>query len=175
MASLELLRNVYWYVYPAVMLAGLVAFVRGSRVRSQRAMTEHMRDSTLALGRTLLALCLGSVVMAQVVEINGGTSLTWMQHMAIDVPILAVVTMPPRHYWQSVIGGLICTQIILHGVWALVPDNAQEHWLANILVGYAKCLVILLWSGGARVEAALDSAARLADRLVLAARARKLA
>lgn len=159
-SALEALRDGYWYLYPATMLIGSIAFVRGS---------------CLLLGRSLLALAMGSLLMAMVVGMNGGQTLTWWQQIAIDVPVLITITAPPRHYWQAALGALVLAQIVLHAAWGVNPDLAREHWLGNILFGYGKCLIVLLWSGGKRVQTVLDSAARLADRLVLAARSRKLA
>jgi hypothetical protein len=104
-------------------------------------------------------------MLAQFLWEAGGFLQPW-QHMAIDISIFICVTMPPRHYWQSAIAGLVMAQIWLHAIWWLSPDLARTHWLGGTILEFAKCAVLLLWSGGARVETVLHSAARFVADMV---------
>lgn len=149
---LEALRGVYWPFYMVALAIAGSAFIRGG---------------PLPLGRALLGMMFASV--AQATWEGFGAPLTWWQHIAIDLPLFALITMPPRHYWQAAMGALVFAQLILHCVWAIQPDLARLHWLGCILLGFAKCAVLILWSGGARVQATLDRVSRAASRMVLAA------
>ena len=147
-ALLEALRDTFWPVYLFAVAAGLVGFVHSKR---------------WCLGRVVIALVLGTI--AQSLWEGNGYLLPW-QHLAIDVPLLFLITMPPRHYWQSTMAGLILAQIFLHVIWWLAPSLAREHWLGCILLGYLKCAVLVMWSGGARVETALAGVSNLAARFL---------
>ena len=149
-AFLEGLQTAFWPLYVTAVAAAFVAFA----LRKQ-----------WCIGRTVLALVFASLAQTAV-ESATGTYLAWHWHLMIDVPVFVLITMPPRHYWQAAMGGLIFAQIVLHAVWGMAPDLAREHWLAVTLIGFVKCAVLLLWSGGARVETILGRAAGLASRLV---------
>lgn len=118
------------------------------------------------IARTTFALAAGSAAMQAIVLTNGGVALEWWQHFAIDFAVGLIVLLPPRHYWQAMIGSLIFAQLVLRAVWAMAPSLGQFVWDASLLLGYGKCLVLLLWAGGARVETLLGRVASLAARLV---------
>ena len=147
---LEALRDIFWPVYLAALVAGAVGF----------SVTRRW-----CLGRAVIAMALGSLAMAVWVHYTGG-SLSWWQHMVIDVPVFAMLTMPPRHYWQATLAAMVLAQIVLHAVWGMAPDLARIHWLGSILLGFAKCAILLLWSGGSSVENLLGHVARWAFDLV---------
>lgn len=149
-AALEGLQAAFWPLYVIAVTAGVVAFA----LRRQWCMAR-----TLGV---LVFVSLGQTVW----EGMQGSHLLWWQHMALDVPAFWLITLPPRRYWQAVIGGLVAAQIAIHAIWGMAPDLAREHWLAVTLIGFVKCFVLLLWSGGVRVENHLGRAARLASRLV---------
>jgi hypothetical protein len=154
---LEALRSAYWPLYVTAITAGLFRFAYSNR---------------WCIGRTTFALLFGSLV--QTVWAGSGF-LAWWQHLAIDAAIFFVVTMPPRHYWQSTMGALLLAQIAMHCIWALAPDLARVHWFVCITLGFAKCAVLLLWSGGPRVEHYLSRTAGVVTRVVLAPAHGKLA
>lgn len=151
-AFLEALRAGFWPVYVVAMMIGV---------------TSALVQKRWCIGRSVFALIAASV--AQVLW-EGTGFLLWWQHFAIDFAAFVLITMPPRHYWQSVLGGLVFAQLVLHCIWGAagdVADMARLHWLGSILLGYVKCLVLALWSGGWRVEMVLGRLARSATRLVL--------
>jgi hypothetical protein len=161
-AFLEGLQAAFWPLYVTCVTASALAFV----IRRQ-----------WCIGRTVFALVLASLAQTAV-ESATGAFLPWWGHLIIDGLVLFVITMPPRHYWQATMGGLVFAQIALHIIWfaanifgdmATTPVLAREHWLAVTLIGFAKCAVLLAWAGGKRVEAVLAGAARFATRLVPAA------
>lgn len=158
-AFLEALQRVFWALYLASMAAGAVSIIVTRR---------------LCLGRAVLALAAASLAQGWIENMQG-VPLSWLQHMAIDVPVLVLITLPPRHYWQSTLGALVFAQLVLHACWAMAPDLARWHWLGVTMLGLAKCVVLLGWSGGSRVESLLGRVARLPARLVLAARKGELA
>lgn len=149
-AFLEGLQTSFWPTYVTAVTAAFIAFV----LKRQ-----------WCIGRTVLALILASLAQT-VFEAQTGSYLLWWQHMLIDVPVFMLVTMPPRHYWQATMGGLVFAQLVLHAVWGMAPELAREHWLAVTLIGFAKCGVLLLWAGGARVETLLGRASSALARLV---------
>jgi Na+-transporting NADH:ubiquinone oxidoreductase subunit NqrB len=149
-AFLEGLQTAFWPLYVTAVGASGLAFA----LRRQ-----------WCLGRTVAALVFASLAQTAVEGLTG-SYLLWWQHMMIDVPVFIMVTMPPRHYWQATMGGLVFAQLFMHAVWGMAPDLARAHWLAVTLIGFAKCGVLLAWSGGARVETLLGRAARFASRLV---------
>lgn len=149
-AFLEGIQNAFWPVYVTAITAAGLAFV----LRRQ-----------WCIGRTVIALVMASLAQTAMESLTG-TFLAWYWHMMIDVPVFVLITMPPRHYWQAAMGGLVFAQLVLHAVWGMAPDLAREHWLAVTLIGFAKCGVLLLWSGGARVETLLGRAASFASSLV---------
>jgi hypothetical protein len=149
-AFLEGLQFAFWPLYVISVTAAAFAFV----LRGQ-----------MCLARTVLALVIASIAQT-VLETSTGTHLEWWQHVMIDLPVFILVTMPPRHYWQAAMGGLLFAQMVMHAVWGVAPDLAREHWLVVTLIGFVKCFVVLLWAGGARVETLLGSAASFASRLV---------
>lgn len=154
-----MLRDAFWPVYLVTVACGaLAALHRGN----------------WCLGRATFALVAASLAQSLCEDLTG-EALVWWMHIAIDVPAFALIVMPPRNRWQSVMGGFLFAQIFLHCVWALEPTFARTHWLCAILIGFAKCATLLLWSGGPRVELLLSLPARAAVRLVLSAAARKLA
>lgn len=155
LATLEALRDLFWPVYLLALSAGALSFVLTRR---------------FCLGRTVLALALASLAQS---TWAGDSYLQPWQHLAIDLPVFVAVTMPPRHYWQTAMGGLVLAQLVLHGCWWLAPDLAQWHWLGCILIGFVKCAVLLLWSGGARVESVLGWLSRPVVRVVPAPPARQ--
>ena len=121
------------------------------------------------IGRTVFALVLASLLQTLW---EGTGYLHWWQHLLIDGAAFVLITMPPRHYWQSTLGGLVFAQLVLHCVWGIAGDvagMARFHWLGCVLLGYAKCLVLTLWAGGGRVEAVLMRIPRLLSGMVLAA------
>lgn len=154
---LEALRMAFWPLY--IIAIGAASFSAAIRSR-------------WCLGRTMLALLMASLAQS---FWEGGAYLEWWQQLVIDVPVFVIVTMPPRHYWQSTMGGLIFAQIVLHATWAMAPDFARAHWLGCILIGFAKCIVLLLWSGGSRVETVLGRVPRWIAGAVSQAPPRKLA
>lgn len=157
-AFLEAVQAAFWPVYLLAMVAGALRFA-------------VMRQ--WCIGRAVFALALGS--LAQFAWEGSTDYLRWWQHLIIDVPVFVLITMPPRHYWQSTLGALVFAQLFLHCIWAVSPELGREHWLAVALIGFVKCAVILLWSGGARVELALSGVSQLASRMVPQALAGKLA
>lgn len=158
-ALLEALRDGFWPLYWIAMFAGAFAFARGRQ---------------WCIGRTVIALLFAS--LAQTIW-EGEGYLTWWQHLVIDVPVFVLITMPPRHYWQAVLAAMVFAQLVLHIVWGASGDGAgmaRWHWLGCILLGYAKCVVLLLWSGGGRVQRIFDSISGWASGLVLAKASEKL-
>jgi hypothetical protein len=153
-ASAEALRAGFWPLYILALTAGTWSAVVSGRG---------------CIARTVFALALGSAAMQTIVLFNGGVALEWWQHFVIDGAVFWMVTLPPRHYWQAVIASLIFAQLVFRALWAMVPDLGPVMWEASLIAGYGKCLVLLLWSGGARVETLLGRAARFATRLVPAA------
>ena len=143
-ATLEALQSAFWPTYLVAMAAGVISFAATRR---------------WCLGRTLIALALGSAT--QTLWEGSGFLLAWQA-----IPIFILVTMPPRHYWQSTMAGLILAQIALHAIWWLSPALAVEHWVGCVLLGFAKCAVLLLWSGGERVESLLGRFAGFITNLV---------
>lgn len=159
-AFLEALRAGFWPVYVVAMMIGVVSALVQKR---------------WCIGRSVFALIAASI--AQVLW-EGSGFLLWWQHLVIDVTAFVLITMPPRHYWQSVLGGLVFAQLVLHCIWGAAGDvagMARFHWLGCILLGYVKCLVLALWSGGWRVEAILGRIAGLASRVVLRAPEKEMA
>jgi hypothetical protein len=118
------------------------------------------------MARTVIALAIGSAAMQAIVTFNGGVALEWWQHFAIDFAVGWIVILPPQNYWQAIIGSLIFAQLVFRALWAMAPDLGPVMWEASLIAGYGKCLVLLFWSGGARVETLLGRAARLVTRLV---------
>ena len=160
-ATMEAMRDTYW---PLALLA-IGAGTFSALITERRSLL-----------RCILALVIGNAAQfGWEAAMPPGGYLLWWQHMVIDLGIFVVVTTPPRHYWQSTMGALLFAQIVLHGVWGLVPELAAEHWLGCTLIGFAQFALLLLWSGGARVERVLSRIARSADRMVLASSGRKLA
>ena len=157
LATLEAIQEAFWPLYSLAISAALV-----------RALV----DRHMLIARTALALVAGSVAMN--LWEGDGYLLAW-QHLAINVPILIAITAPPRSYWQSIMGALVVSQIAMNVVWLQVPSLGREHWLAVIMVGYLKCAVLLLWSGGGRVERAFVRLSRWLDDLVRPARRGELA
>lgn len=155
---LEALQHGFWPIW----LASIVAAAVSVAVTRRRC-----------IARTLVAI-LASYAAQTAWE--GAGYLNWWQHLVIDVPMFFLITMPPRHYWQSTMGALVFAELVLHCVWGVsdASEMARIHWLGCSLLGYAKCAILLLWSGGARVEAILDRAARAASLLVLAPASRQL-
>ena len=148
---LEALRMGFWPVYVIAILSGLISSIINPR---------------MCVIKTTLAFLLASAAQW---AWEGTGVLMWWQHMVIDVPVFLFITMPPRHYWQSVIGALVLAQLLAHALWYAggdYPDAGRMHWFVCIVLGYAKCFVLVLWSGGARVEIALGRAARSLTRLV---------
>lgn len=120
------------------------------------------------MGRAVVAM-LGVSLGQWLLEPANGY-LLWHQHLMLSLPAFILVTMPPRHYWQSALGALFFAQILLHCAWGVgegVPDMARWHWFGCIVLGYMKCGVLLLWSGGGRVESIFNRAARAFTGLVL--------
>ena len=148
-AFLETLRDAYWPLWAMAISAGLLRFGMSRR---------------WCIGRTTLALLIGSAVAT---AWSGEGFLLWWQHFVIDLVVFAAITLPPRHYWQSAMGGLLLTQLLLHMIWGAAPELARVHWLGCIMLGFAKCGVLLLWSGGPRVELALARIGGAFNRLVL--------
>jgi hypothetical protein len=157
-AFLEAVQAAFWPIYLLAVGAGALRFILYRQ---------------WCIGRAVLALVLGSLF--QGAWESGGGYLQWWQHMLIDVPIFILITMPPRHYWQSVLGALVFAQIFLHALWYVVPEMGRAHWLGCISLGFLKCGVLLLWSGGARVEHLLARISGALARLVPASVAGKLA
>jgi hypothetical protein len=157
---LEALRSGFWPLYVASMCLAVVA---------------AYRRQAWCIARVVAAMLLASIT--QTLWEGAGFLQPW-QHIAIDVPVFVMVTMPPRHYWQAAIAGLVFAQIVLHCVWWLAIDHtemARVHWFGCIVLDYAKCVVLALWSGGWRVRAVFDTIAGGAARLVLGAAARERA
>jgi hypothetical protein len=158
-AFLEALRHLFWGLYLTAIAAGAVSVIVTHR---------------MCLARAVFALAAASLAQGWL-EAAQGVPLSWLQHMMIDVPVLVLITLPPRHYWQSTMGAIVFAQIVLHACWAMAPDLARWHWLGGTMLGLAKCLVLLGWSGGRRVEILLGRVARLTARLVPVARKGELA
>lgn len=156
-AFLEALRDGYWPLYLVAVCAGVLRFVV---------------DRQWCMGRAVFALATASI--GQYLW-EGDGYLLWWQHLALNLWVFLLITTPPRHYWQSTLGALVLCQMVLNAIWFAVPDLAREHWFANVLLGYAQCFVLLLWSGGARVERVLARGAGALARLVRPASRRKLA
>jgi hypothetical protein len=154
---LEAVQRLFWVLFP--LSAGAAAI--------SVAITRRR-----CIARTLLALVATSAAMLAIKTMQA-QPLNWWQHFALSGAAFWVITMPPRHYWQSTMGALVFAQLVLHACWAVAPDLAREHWLGVTLIEYAKCLVLIAWSGGKRVELALGRAARLPARLVSLAPDRK--
>lgn len=151
-ATLEALRDLFAVVYPAaIVIACLKAL--------------HMGREGFALWRTVLALLAGTV--AQIALEAGGGVLNWGQHLAIDLGVLFVITLPPRLYWQAFMGGIVFAQILMHAIWGLsdafgpVPDMARIHWVLCIILGFGKCLLLVFWAGGDLGKAVVDRLSRL--------------
>lgn len=144
-------RETFWPLYLAALAIGLAASVKG-------------KNATLA--RAVAALALGS--LTQWVIDEGTTPLAWWQHMVIDVPIFAAVTVPPRSYWQSGLAALVGAQIVLHALWAIQPALAWVHYALCLYLGFGKVAVLLLWSGGRYVQTAYDWVSRGVANVVLA-------
>lgn len=126
------------------------------------------RNATLA--RAVIALALGTVAQSW---FEGRGVLEWWQHFGIDLGIFVVITIPARSYWQTGMAGLLFAQLWLHAIWGAAPEFAWAHYAFSIYLGFAKCLVLLLWSVGRYVQAAFDSLSRWCSDLVLAAIGRK--
>jgi hypothetical protein len=160
-AFLEALKAGFWPLYVAtIALATFMTWRRGA----------------WCMGRTITALVLASITQS-VWEAGTGHFLLPWQHLAIDVPVLALVTTPPRHHWQVAMAALIFVQIFLHCIWWIgfdLTEMARVHWFGCIVMGYGKCIVLAFWTGGARVQAAFDTAAHALARMVLAPFGRKL-
>lgn len=152
-ATADALVRWFWPIYSVALTAGICSAIVNRR---------H------CIARTVLALGAGSLAVQAILLVNGGVSLEWWQHFTIDLAVFWLVTLPPRHYWQATIGGLVFAQLAFRAVWAMAPDLGPLMWDASMLVGYGKCLVLFLWAGGPRVELILSRAAGLATRLVLA-------
>ncbi len=162
-AWLEGLRSALWLLFPvAVALAAISAAVTRRR----------------CIARVLAALVLAAAAMA-VIEAAQAAPLSWWQQFGIDFVAFTVITLPPRHYWQSTMGALVFAQLVMHALLWAQPDLARWHWLVVTAIEFAKCAVLIAWAGGKRVEIALGRAARfparLAARLVPAAAEGKLA
>lgn len=156
---LEALQQGFWPVWAFAMSAGVISALISRR---------------WCIGRSVFALILASVLQSLW---EGSGYLLWWQHLAIDTVAFVLITMPPRHYWQSTLGGLVFAQLVLHCVWGIAGDvagMARFHWLGCILIGYAKCLVLTLWAGGDRVEGALVRVSRFASDLVLGSARKEL-
>ena len=158
-AFLEAVRHLFWGLYLTAIAAGAVSVIVTHR---------------MCLARAVFALAAASLAQGWL-EATQGVPLSWLQHMMIDVPVLVLITLPPRHYWQSTLGAIVLAQLLLHSFWAMEAIDARWHWLGCTMLGLAKCMVLLGWSGGRRVEILLGRVARLCARLVLAARKGELA
>ena len=137
-AMLEALRDAFWPVY--LLSVSLAAFVAWKR-------------SAWCMGRAVFAMLLVSVGQWAWEPVDG--YLQWYQHLALSLPAFVLVTMPPRHYWQSALGALFFAQIVLHCIWGFgeaVEGMARWHWFGCITLGFAKCGVLMMWTGGGRVE-----------------------
>lgn len=158
-AMLEAVQQAFWLLYlPSLAAAGISA----------------MLTRRWCIARAFFALA-GASLAQTLLESWMAAPLGWPQHLAIDFAVFVLITLPPRHYWQSTLGALVLVQLILHSCLAVEGIDPRLHWLGVTLVGIAKAVVLLAWSGGARVEIVLGRAARLPARLVPAALAGKLA
>lgn len=160
-AALEALQSAFWAVWWLAVIAGAVVALDRRR---------------WCLGRAVLAMMFTAFAQgAWELALGPDGYLNWWQHLVISLVAFVIVTMPPRRYWQSVLGGLIFAQIVLHCLWWAAPDLAQWHWLGCVLFGFAKCAVLLLWTGGGLVESVYRRLAGGVAGLVSQAFAGKLA
>lgn len=150
-AMQEVLRAGFWPLYLAAIGAGAISAIVFKR---------------WCIARTTAALALGSLAMQAIVWTNGGVALEWWQHFVIDLAVFWLITLPPRHYWQAAIGAMVFAQLAFRALWAMAPELGSLMWDASMVLGYGKCLVLLLWAGGPRVENLLGRASGALARLV---------
>lgn len=142
-ATLEALRDAFWGFY--LLTLSLVA----ARVLWTWARGRAWWD----LARCAAALALASLAQWAIErELGPGGYLLGHHHLAINALVFVAVVSPPLRYWQAVLGALVLVAMVTNGLWIFNPEFGRWHWLANILIGFAKCATLLLWAGGPRLE-----------------------
>jgi hypothetical protein len=152
MATLQTIQSVYWPVYVCACALAVIVGLGGNR-------PGLLKCTTLLIA--------GSVAMSLYELWHPFTP--WWGMLAIDIPIFGLVTAPPRYRVQAYLAGIIFTQILMHVLWGFTADIAGAgplHWFGNTMAGFGKCAVLLLWSGGERVEMAFSAFGRAVADLV---------
>ena len=152
-ATREAVRAAFWALFALALIAALIS-IAATRRR--------------CIARATLAMVL-ALASAFAIETAQGGPLVWWQQLGVDFAAFVLITLPPRHYWQTAMGALVFAQLWLHGFLALEALAPRDHWLFMTLIEMTKCLILIGWAGGKRVETVLGRAARIPARLVLAA------